>query len=158
MLQKRGLGGARLVRHVGWLARNLAMKIGDQDGLNRIADVLLRSQTELGRPYVDVADLCVNLARESGDAATIDAAIALGDLLASPRPAVVGSSEKGVGRPIIVEHGRNAGRLARLNGISLYAPHLAPMKNSDVVEGLYKKFSFFRQTLWSDLVHTIARS
>lgn len=149
---------ASLVRHVGWLARNLAMKVGDQDGLNRIADMLLRSQTEIGRPYVDVADLCVNLVRESGDAAIIDAATALGDLLASPRPAVVGLSEKGEGRPIIVEHGCNAGRLARLNGLSLYAPHLAPMKNSEIAEGLYKKFSFFRQTLWSDLVHTIARS
>jgi hypothetical protein len=44
---------------------------------------------------------------------------------------VVGCSETGDGRPLIVEHGRNAGRLARLNGISLYAPHVAPDNDVD---------------------------
>jgi hypothetical protein len=153
------LGHAKnLANHVGWLAQKLALAIGDVGGLGTVADLIARSQTEPGRPYVDVADLCVNLMRDSGDAAIIDAANAVGDLLVTPRPAVVGLSESGGGNPFVVEHGRNAGRLARLNGISLYAPHLAPHKDVDVAESLYKKFTFVQGTLWSDLVHAIARA
>ena len=39
----------------------------------------------------------------------------------------------GKGRPLIVDHGRNAGELARLNGISLYAPHVASGNDFDAV-------------------------
>ncbi len=148
----------RLADHTGWLAQKLAIAIGDVNGLAMVTELLARSQTEPGRPYVDVADLCVNLVRESGDATIIDAAIALGDFLVTPQPEVVRLSKNGEGRPLVVEHGCNAGRLARLNGISLYTPHLAPDKDPDVAESLYKKFSFVQRSLWSDLVHTITRT
>jgi len=147
-----------LAAHVGWLAQKLAIAIGDDGQLDLLLDLFWRSQTEPGRPYVDVGDLCLNLARESGDAAIIEAATALGDLLFSPKGRVVARSEKGVGRPLIVEHGRNAGSLARANGISLYAPHLAPEKDPSVAERLYDNFRLTKVNLWRDLVHALARS
>jgi hypothetical protein len=104
-----------------------------------------------------VADLCVNLTRESGDAPIIVAATALGDFLASPRPEVVGQSEAGRGRPLVVEHGRNAGKLARLHGISLYAPHVATNYDFDGARDLYKKFAFVQDTVWGELVHALTR-
>jgi len=149
---------AELTEHVGWLALKLASAIMDPDTLNRIADLFVQSQTDAGRPYVDVADLCVNLTRESGDAPIIVAATALGDFLASPRPEVVGQSEGGGGRPLVVEHGRNAGKLARLHGISLYAPHVATNYDFDGARDLYKKFAFVQDTVWGELVHALTRS
>jgi SAM-dependent methyltransferase len=146
-----------LAEHAAWLAQRLAIAIGDPDSLNRITELFFLSQTEEGRPYVDVADLCLNLIRESDDAAIIAAATALGDFLVSPRRAVVGLSESGGGRPLVVEHGRNAGKLARLNGISLYAPHVAPDDDLDEAERLYSNFTFAQQTHWRALVHALAR-
>ena len=110
-----------------------------------------------GRPYVDVANLCLNLARESGDPLVIEAARALGDFLVSPQRFVVGLSEQGEGRPFVIEHGRNAGQTARLNGISLYAPHVAPNRDFDAVRHLYHNFVFAQETRWSGLVHALAR-
>src|SRR5262245_48769876 len=149
---------AELTEHVGWLALKLASAIKDPDMLNRIADLFLDSQTDAGRPYVDVADLCVNLTRESGDAPIIVAATALGDFLASPGPGVVGQSETGEGRPLVVEHGRNAGKLARLQGISLYAPHVATNYDFAGARDLYNKFVFAQDTVWGQLVHALTRS
>jgi len=149
-----------LAEHVSSLARRLAVAMGDPAAVGQISDLLLRSRTDEGRPYVDVADLCVNLVRESGDADVIAAATALGDYLVSPGAEVVRCSETGSGRPLIVEHGRNAGRLARLNGISLYAPHVAPAMDVDAAEPFYDKFTFAQQPQnhWKDLVHALARS
>ena len=114
------------------------------------------SQTEERKPFVDVADLCLNLVRNSGDAFVIEAARALGDFLISPPP-LVGCSHTGKGRPFVVEHGRNSGHAARLNGISLYAPHVAPDKDFDAARDLYHNFTFAQETRWSGLVHTLAR-
>ena len=96
----------------------------------------------LWQTYVDVADLCLSLVRASADS-FIEAARALGDFLDQPEPPLV-SEREGKGRPFIVDHGRNAGVIARLNGISLYAPHVAPDRDFDAVRPLYN-FDFSRK-------------
>jgi hypothetical protein len=95
--------------------------------------------------------------RESGDAFVAEAAKALGDFLISPRPPLVGMSDEGGGKPFVVENGRNAGGTARLNGISIYAPHVAPENAFDAAQPLYLKFVFAQETRWSELVHALAR-
>jgi Clostripain family len=151
-----------LLVHGEMLALMLASAIGDPDARDLICSLFLESQTAQGKPYVDVADLCLNLVRNSGDATIVAAAQALGDFLISPVPPVVGSRsgrrpEVGQG-PLIVEHGRNAGETARLNGISLYAPHVAPNLDFDAVRHLYDNFDFAQRTHWSALVHELART
>lgn len=139
------------------LALTLSSAIGDADARDQIVQSFLHSQTVEGKPYVDLADLCLNLMRESCDPFVTEAARALGDFLISPRPPLVGMSDKGCGKPFVVENGRNAGRTARLNGISIYAPHVAPENDFDAVQPLYLKFVFAQETRWNELVHTLAR-
>jgi hypothetical protein len=139
------------------LALTLASAIDDLDTRDRIAYLFSQSQTAAGKPYVDVADLCLNLVRKSGDVLIIEAARALGDFLISPQFPLVGRSAEGAGRPFVVEHGRNAGQTARLNGISIYAPHVAPDYDFDAVRHLYQNFAFAQETYWSRLVHSLAR-
>lgn len=146
---------ADLRKHAELLALALAVAVGDPDALARISELFKRSQTGEDRPYVDVIDLCLNLVRESGDVLVVEAARALGDLLLSPRPFLVGESDTGKGHSLIVEHGRNAGELARLNGISLYAPHVCE-SDFDAVRSTYDRFVFAETTVWSGLVHTMA--
>jgi hypothetical protein len=139
------------------LAMTLAAAIGNVDTRGRIAYLFSQSQTALGKPYVDLADLCLNLIRSRRNALVVEAARALGDFLISPQPVVVGQSETGEGRPFIVEHGRNTGQTARLNGLSIYAPHVAPGRDFDSVRHLYHNFSFAQETEWSGLVHALAK-
>jgi hypothetical protein len=139
------------------LALALSVAIGDSDRRIRIMELFTQSQTGEDRPYVDVVDLCFNLVRNSGDSFVAGAAKALGDLLLEPRPPLVGTSATGEKRPFIVDHGRNAGELARLNGISLYAPHVASGNDFDAVRSLYDGFAFAHETVWSGLVHTLAK-
>jgi hypothetical protein len=138
------------------LALTLAAASGDFDERRQIAELFKQSQTAEGRPYVDVLDLCLNLVRHCGDPLVVEAARALGDVLISPRPPLVGKSATGKGRAIIADHGRNAGELARLNGISLYAPHVVGATDADAVRSLYDQFVFARDTVWSQFVHTLA--
>jgi hypothetical protein len=144
------------------LALALLVAIGDTDKRHRIMDLFTRSQTGEDRPYVDVVDLCLNLVRYSADPLVAETARALGDLLLSSRPPLVGNRpagtrSKGGGLPFIVDHGRNAGELARLNGISLYAPHVAFGNDFGAVRSLYDKFAFAQETVWSGLVHALAK-
>ena len=108
------------------LAATLARAAGTADERARLADLFYRSQTDDDRPYVDVADLCLTLVRQSNDPLIREAARSLGDFLLSPTPPLGGLSETGAHKPFIIEQGRNAGSTARLNGVSLYAPHLVP--------------------------------
>ena len=145
------------------LALALAVAIGDCDKRRRIMNLFTQSQTGEDRPYVDVVDLCFNLMRYSGDPLVAEAARMLGDLLLSPRPPLVGNRPTGKrstggGLPFIVDHGRNAGELARLNGISLYAPHVAFGNDFEAVRSLYDRFVFAQETVWSGLVHALAES
>jgi hypothetical protein len=141
----------------GRLALVLTFAIDDDVVRDRIAFSFLESQTAPGKPFVDVADLCFNLMRNSGDPLIAGTARALGDFLISPRPPLAGTSEDGSGRPFVVEHGRNASETALLNGISIYAPHVAPDRNFDNVRTLYDNFVFAQKTLWSGLVHALAQ-
>jgi hypothetical protein len=101
--------------------------------------------------------LCLNLGRYSSDLLVTEAARALGDFLISPQPPLVGRSAEGAGRPFVIEHGRNTGQTARLNGISIYAPHVAPNRDFDAVRHLYNNFVFAQETRWSGLVHALAK-
>lgn len=123
---------------------------------DRIKQLFSRAQTADYKPYVDLADLCLNLARESGDALVRAAAESVGDFLLSPRPDFVDESVRGSQRPFIVEHGRNSGATAKLNGISIYAPHVAPTSDIQAVADVYNRFVFAQETRWSRLVHDFA--
>ncbi len=138
-----------------FLALALSIAVGTPDGRDQIANLFLRSQTAENRPYVDVADLCLSLTREIDDPLVVEAARALGDLLLKPRPPLVGRSADGDRRPLIVDYGRNAGELARLNGISIYAPHVAS-NDFNQIRTLYDQFVFAKDTVWSGLVHAMA--
>ena len=139
-------------------AQLLTSAIADPDTRDWIAALFVRSQTGEGRPYVDVVDFCLSLMREGGDAIVAEAARALGDFLVSPQLPLTTLSLDGIGRPFVIEHGRNATDTARLNGISIYAPHVAPSYDFDAAQDRYLNFVFARKTLWSRLVHTLARS
>jgi hypothetical protein len=133
------------------LARRLAIAIaGGRDDLDSVRALFFDSQTVPGRPFVDVADLCFSLQRGSSDAAVQDAATTLGNALLSADPVLEGQSATGSGRPFIVEHGRNAAATARLNGVSLYAPHVSE-DVLDFEESIpwYDKFDFAQETLWT---------
>jgi hypothetical protein len=76
------------------LAMTLAAEIGNVDTRARIAYLFSQSPTALRKPYVDLADLCLNLIRSSRNALVVEAARALSDFLISPQPVVVGQSER----------------------------------------------------------------
>ena len=139
------------------LAEALAEAIRDPGARDQICALFNMSQTARGKPFVDVADLCLGLMRNSDDAMVIESARALGNLLISPRPPAVGSSALGSGTPLVVEHGRNTALTARLNGISIYAPNVALERDFVAVRHLYNNFVFAEKTHWSNLVHELAR-
>lgn len=143
--------------HVDLLAVTLARFVRNAAGRAQLAEIFARSQTDIGRPFVDVVDLCLSLQRELDDVFVRQAADALGDFLLGPRQPLVGTSELGEGQRFIVEHGRNSSATARLNGISLYAPHLAPGRDFEAARLLYNGFGFARDTSWSEIVHAMAR-
>jgi hypothetical protein len=145
----------RLRKHAELLALTLAAAIDTPANRGRISEAFKDSRTCDGRPYVDVVDLCLNLRRESDVSFVGEAARHLGDLLVSPSFDKVVSRHTGIGMPMIVEHGRNAGDLARLNGISLYAPSVAST-DFEVARAAYEQFVFARGTVWSKLVHLLA--
>jgi hypothetical protein len=135
-----------------YLAMALTNASPDARGLGLLDFLFSQSQTSPGEPYVDVADLCLTLARQSADSHVVAAATWLGDFLVSPVPSLGGTGQ----RPFVVEHGRNAGQTARLNGISIYAPNVAPDRDFESVRLLYERLTFAKQTNWSDLVHALA--
>jgi len=141
------------------LARELALAVDEDDEeLSRALDLFVRSQTIAGKPFVDVADLCLNLYRYCDSDDLRNAAERLGNFLISASPVVEGKSAEGIGRPFIVEHGRNALPTARLHGVSLYAPHVAlDTHDPAIASHWYEKFVFARQTLWNDLVRALAQ-
>ncbi len=140
------------------LAMRLAIALNqDPDQQELVFDLFCRSQTDDDKPFIDVADLCLNLVRDSNDPFVQQAAEGLGDLLISPPPVAPGGSAVGARRPFIVEHARNTGKAARLHGVSLYAPHVASSHRWEEASHWYKKFVFAQNTLWSGLVHALAQ-
>jgi len=155
LLDLRAAPGLSL--HSAVLAGALARVMGDADAEAWLADAFWRSQTDEDRPYVDVADLCLTLIRDSEDLLVRAAARSLGDFLLGPKPPLIGRSQTGEGRPFVIAHGRNGASGARLNGISLYAPHLVPGRDFERPLTLYHHFDFVKTTRWSELVHALAR-
>lgn len=145
---------AQVAEKAETLTRELAFALDDEADL--IAEVLSRSQTIDDEPFVDVADLCLNLLRYSGHRAVRRAAEDLGDRLISPGPVFGRGSLAGVDRPFIVEHGRNACETARLHGLSLYAPGVAPDHDVEKARRFYDKFTFVQTTVWGDIVRRLA--
>jgi len=147
-----------LAKLAGFLALTIFSAIADPDVRNRIASLFVQSQTQPRKPFVDVATLCLNLVRRSGDPLIAETAGALGDFLISPPLPRLSRKEDftGLGNPFIVEHGRNAGEAALLNGIAIYAPHVAPERDYEAVRHLYHDFFFALETRWSELVHALA--
>ncbi|HET9358727.1 MAG TPA: clostripain-related cysteine peptidase [Vicinamibacterales bacterium] len=146
------------------LAENLARKLAiagslDLDEEALIHDLFVRARTAENKPFVDVASLCHSLMQHSGSSEVREAAEKLGDLLISPAfNPLAPAPPKGatLGRPFVVEHGRNAAGTAALHGVSLYAPHVAEGHDFASASHFYEKFVFARQTLWNDLVRTLA--
>jgi hypothetical protein len=147
------------------LARSLAVAIDrDQDEMDRVDFIFHQSQTWENKPFVDVADLCLNLWRYCADSNVKAAAEALGDLLIRPFPysrpvyrddGTLDTSE----RPFIIEHGRNSHETARLHGVSLYAPHIATDDGDWINECYhwYRKFDFGTTNTWSALINALAQ-
>jgi hypothetical protein len=146
-----------LTKLIELLSLTLGSTVGDPDNRDRVLRLFLASQTAPGKPFVDLVDLCFNLMRSNNDALLTQVAKAVGDFLLSPRPPLVGDSDMGVGRPFIVEHGRNSCETARLNGVSVYAPSVAPERDFEGVRYLYQSFFFAQETRWSGLVHALAQ-
>ena len=155
-----GLSGAQdVAARVEVLARKLALAVarsGEQKAT--ILELFSRSQTDVDKPFVDVADLCLNLMRECDNPSVKLAAEAVGNLLITPDPVRPGRSKTGAGRPLVQEHGRNAAKTARLNGVSLYAPHVAGPHDFQAAESAYARFQFAQRSVWNQLVHNMARS
>lgn len=150
---------AEIVAAVEELSRKLVIAMAsDADEFSRTSESFIRSQTAEDKPFVDVADLCLNLLRDSADSAVRNAAEKVGDLLISPGPVFPGQSESGLGRPFILEHGRNACQTAKLQGASLYAPHVAPSHDFESADPFYGRLAFTKETLWSDVVHALANA
>ena len=138
------------------MAVELAIAIENPDARDRILEAFLQSQTEPGKPFVDVADLCLNLVGESDYPLLVQHARALGDLVAGHHGVVAGKSKTYEGWRLVAEHGRNSGDLVRLNGLSLFAPHVAPPSDPEVVRDRYGAFDFAQRTRWGASVHKLA--
>jgi|KBSMisStandDraft_5_1062788.scaffolds.fasta_scaffold08597_5 hypothetical protein len=145
---------SKLVELTEILARKLAVAVdADAGELELVSDLFVQSQTFADKPFVDVADLCVNLQRHSSDLEVQEAAGQLGDVLMSPTPVAPNQSATGNGRPFVAEHGCNGSETAKLHGVSLYAPHVA--LDADAFEASspwYQKFTFATKTHWAELV------
>jgi hypothetical protein len=136
------------------LAERLVEASQDPDEVALAVHLFFRSQIWEGRPFVDVADLCLNLWRYSSSPQVADAAAQLGDLLVRP---VGADREAQKFQPFVLEHGRNAHSTARLTGVSLYAPHVAPNFDWPQASAQYLKFVFARNTVWGRYVETLAQ-
>ena len=137
------------------VAVELATAIGDPETRDRIARTFLRSQTEIGKPFVDIADLCLSLLDESDNPGLVEKARTLGNFVAGSRPDVSANYQNSGGWPLVVDHDRNSGELVRLNGVSLYAPNVAPPEDPDVVSAVYRMLEFVRHGRWSGVAHRL---
>lgn len=121
-----------------------------------VSEMFSRSAADIDKPYVDIADLCLNLVRECGDPLINAAARALGDFVVAPSVDVSASAPRAERYPFVTAQGRNAGETAKLNGVSLYAPHVAPDYDYLSVRELYGRFTLSKRTQWDALVHDLA--
>lgn len=159
---------AGLAARISALADELTRFIRDGGPAARdlVAEVLWNANTEIDKPYVDVADVCDGLLRECGDSGVHEAARQLGDFVIAPpvnvqpRSQLVGDAgdvgpERLPRYPFVTASGRNAAETARLNGVSLYAPHVAADYDYLEVRELYRQFRLTRMTGWAELAHSL---
>ena len=142
------------------LAEALSLAALDEQNMETIYNLFFRSQTWKGSPFVDVADLCLNLWRYSDDPTVRKNAAFLGDILIRPTATDrthEPRSAEARGLPFIVEHGRNSHETARLQGVSLYAPHVAAEHDWAEASYWYKKLRFANQTMWTSFVQALAQ-
>ena len=146
-------------RAVDALAVEIALVLDDPEEQALLELLFLQSQIFPGKPFVDVADLCLNLAWHANSKAVCAAAAALGDILIRPADTSTRVRDDEPPRPAVIEHGRNAYSTARLHGLSLYAPHVQnPNETWPEARRFYEKLAFAQTTLWSKLVHAFAES
>ena len=112
----------RLPVLVDGLTAELAIAMSDPDTRAQILEAFFDSQTEPGKPFVDAADLCLNLLGSRQYPVLSQRARELGDYLVAHHGNVVSRSKLAEGWPLVAEHGRNSGSLVRLNGLSLSRP------------------------------------
>jgi hypothetical protein len=152
----------QVARSVGVLADSLAVAVTRSPRDKQlIVDLFSRAQTDQGKPFVDLADLCLNLIREVDDPRVVKAANTVGDLVLAPDGVTPGNSREGIGQPFVHELGRNAVRTAKLNGVSLYAPHVAGPHDVAGARTGYERFKFAmpggaQRSTWNQLVHNLA--
>jgi hypothetical protein len=137
------------------LAERLVEATQDPEEVALAINLFFRSQVWEERPFVDVASLCLDLWRYSSSPQVADAAAQLGDLLVRPNGP---GREQATSQPFVLEHGRNAHSTARLTGVSLYAPHVAPNFDWPQASAQYLKFVFARDTIWGRYVETLAQA
>jgi hypothetical protein len=101
----------------------------------------------------------LNLTRNCWDPFVVAAADALGDFLVARSAPPAKSKRRGGADlyPFVAAQGRNAGETAALNGISLYAPHVAPDYDFASVRKLYGNFKVEKESKgsWGALVHAL---
>jgi Clostripain family len=118
---------------------------------DQIGEVFLRSITEFDKPYVDVADVALNVAREVPDVLLVEAARALGNYIVAP----LGSDSDPGEHPFIVAHGICSGSASKLNGVSLYSPHVASEHDSERARKRYKQLTFNERNAWDSVVYAL---
>ena len=142
------------------LAGAIARACGEDAGeLETVIEQFAASQTIEGKPFIDVADFCLNLSRWSLSADVRIEAARLGNILIRPSLDAINppKPEEGVRGSLIVEHGRNAHQTAKLHGVSLYAPHiLGEDYDWRASRFWYQKFDFTGETFWCRLVHVLS--
>ena len=136
-------------------AVELDIAIEQPEVRQRVLECFVQSQTETGKPFVDVADLCLTLMGEDDYPRLASCAKAVGNLLVSSPEDAVGNSAVAEGWPLVAEHGRNSVEMVRLNGLSLYAPLLAAVREPDEVKRRYLDLEFARDTQWGNAVRKL---
>ena len=91
-----------------------------------VAGLFMDSRTADDRPFVDVADLCLNLIRNLRDPLVTDAAKALGDFLISPLPRVVKGQRRRSRQTIHRRVWQECRRNRAPQRVSAYAPQSRP--------------------------------
>jgi hypothetical protein len=117
---------------------------GNSDELERVRRLFYQAQVLPGKPYVDLADLSLNLNRFSRSPAVKKAAAAIGDLLIRTT------------NPFVAEHGKNSHQTAKLQGVNIYAPHVESGHDWKGLVGPYSSLALSQETGWGEFIFVLA--
>ena len=117
---------------------------GNSQELERVRTLFNQSQVMPGKPFVDLADLCLNLSRHCNSPAVKKNAALIGDLLIR------------TSNPFVAEHGKNSHQTAKLQGVNIYAPHVEPAHEWSSLVGAYSNLALAQETGWGDFVFVLA--